>query len=40
VCPCCNRTFENLARHMNSKHRGYAAESAEAAVIALRRSAE
>jgi hypothetical protein len=40
VCPCCNRTFENLARHMNSKHRGYAAEPAEAAVIALRRSAE
>lgn len=20
VCPCCNRTFENLARHMNSQH--------------------
>lgn len=20
VCPCCNRTFENLARHMLSKH--------------------
>lgn len=20
VCPCCNRTFQNLARHMNSKH--------------------
>ncbi len=20
VCPCCNRTFENLARHMKSKH--------------------
>ena len=20
VCPCCNRTFENLARHMQSKH--------------------
>ena len=39
VCPCCNRTFENLARHMNSKHPGYAAEPAEATVIALRRSA-
>ena len=20
VCPCCNRTFENLARHMQTKH--------------------
>lgn len=20
VCPCCNRSFINLARHMNSKH--------------------
>jgi DNA repair exonuclease SbcCD ATPase subunit len=20
VCPCCNRSFENLARHMRSKH--------------------
>jgi hypothetical protein len=20
VCPCCNRTFQNLARHMNTKH--------------------
>lgn len=20
VCPCCNRTFENLARHMSAKH--------------------
>lgn len=20
VCPCCNRTFENLARHMQAKH--------------------
>jgi hypothetical protein len=24
VCPCCNRTFENLARHMASKHADYA----------------
>jgi hypothetical protein len=22
VCPCCNRTFANLARHMASKHPG------------------
>lgn len=20
VCPCCNRTFQNLARHMASQH--------------------
>ncbi len=20
ACPCCNRTFENLARHMTTKH--------------------
>lgn len=23
VCPCCNRSFVNLARHMESKHPGY-----------------
>lgn len=23
VCPCCNRSFENLARHMETKHPGY-----------------
>lgn len=23
VCPCCNRTFQNLARHMKSKHVNY-----------------
>jgi hypothetical protein len=22
VCPCCNRTFTNLARHMAAKHKG------------------
>lgn len=22
VCPCCNRTFQNLARHMATKHTG------------------
>jgi hypothetical protein len=25
VCPCCNRTFENLHRHMASKHPDFAA---------------
>ena len=29
VCPCCNRTFENLARHMSSKHPTFTAEAAE-----------
>jgi len=29
ICPCCNRTFENLARHMGSKHPTYTAEAAE-----------
>lgn len=24
VCPCCNRTFVNLQRHMASKHVGFA----------------
>lgn len=23
VCPCCNRTFKNLARHMSTKHKDY-----------------
>lgn len=26
VCPCCNRTFENLQRHMSSQHPTFAAE--------------
>lgn len=26
VCPCCNRTFKQLAAHMASKHPEYAAE--------------
>lgn len=29
VCPCCNRTFEDLARHMTSKHPTFSAEAAE-----------
>jgi hypothetical protein len=28
VCPCCTRSFENLRRHMTSKHPDYAAEAA------------
>ena len=24
VCPCCNKTFKQLARHMRSKHPNYA----------------
>lgn len=26
VCPCCNRTFSDLQRHMASKHKGFVAE--------------
>ena len=31
VCPCCNRTFTNLARHMAGQHPAFAAEIPEAA---------
>jgi len=24
VCPCCNRTFEDIARHMATKHKDFA----------------
>ncbi len=26
VCPCCNRTFANVARHMGTKHPHYAGQ--------------
>jgi hypothetical protein len=26
VCPCCNRTFADLQRHMTAKHAGFVAE--------------
>lgn len=26
VCPCCNRTFANLANHMSNKHPGFISE--------------
>lgn len=29
VCPCCNRTFKDLARHMEGQHPGYAKDVAE-----------
>lgn len=29
VCPCCTRSFSNLARHMATQHAGFAAEAAE-----------
>lgn len=28
VCPCCNRSFTNLQRHMHTKHPGFAHEGA------------
>jgi hypothetical protein len=30
VCPCCHRTFKQLARHMRSKHPDYVEEAARA----------
>ena len=27
VCPCCTRSFQNLRRHIATKHPGYAAEN-------------
>jgi hypothetical protein len=30
VCPCCNRTFADLQRHMASKHAGFVAEEVQA----------
>ena len=30
VCPCCNRTFVQLARHMKSQHPEYAPQNDEA----------
>lgn len=32
VCPCCNRTFGNLQRHMHTKHPDYRDEGAEETV--------
>lgn len=32
VCPCCNRTFQNLQRHMTTKHAGFLAEEVQAEV--------
>lgn len=31
VCPCCNRSFENLRRHMESKHPEFSSSEEEAA---------
>ena len=28
VCPCCNRSFQNVARHMKTKHPDYVAPTA------------
>jgi hypothetical protein len=28
VCPCCNRSFQKLQRHMTSKHKDYSKEAA------------
>lgn len=34
VCPCCNRTFEDLHRHMQTKHKDYALAPGHALQIA------
>jgi hypothetical protein len=34
VCPCCNRTFKQLAAHMKTKHPGFMAEPIEGAEAA------
>jgi hypothetical protein len=28
VCPCCNRSFQNLRRHMSAKHPGFTSDEA------------
>lgn len=28
LCPCCNRSFQNLARHMSTKHPDFESKSA------------
>jgi hypothetical protein len=33
ICPCCNRTFVNLQRHMTSQHPGFLAEPDAAAHV-------
>ena len=35
VCPCCNRTFQQLARHMANKHPTFTAEPAK--VVPMRK---
>ena len=37
-CPCCNRTFSNMAEHMKTQHPEFVAESG-AKVISIKRSA-
>jgi DNA repair exonuclease SbcCD ATPase subunit len=34
VCPCCNRSFIHLRRHMASRHAGYVAEPVQAQAAA------
>lgn len=39
VCPCCNRTFENLHRHMSGQHPTYVSEAAEMSHLTAHRFA-
>lgn len=36
VCPCCNRTFSALRKHMACKHPAFAAEGVESNVVKLK----
>lgn len=33
ICPCCNRSFEDLRRHMEAKHPGFQETQPEAAAL-------
>ena len=36
VCPCCSRSFENLKRHMATKHPNFVADEPESNVVPLK----
>lgn len=38
VCPCCNRTFQNLAAHMKTKHPDFSADADNVVEIAARKA--
>lgn len=40
VCPCCNRSFQNLQRHMAHQHPGFPTEKQEADNVVLLKGAK